>query len=108
SLFSRPRLYGFMSAFDRNPETAKKLEHDRCSSYRTDYVLGLKIELRAALYRPTGAICGFRSNAVTLWTPQDSFFHRREIRRQATRSTSEFASFADESAAPSARPLLSR
>jgi hypothetical protein len=35
-----------MTAFDRNPETAKKLEHDRCSSYRTDCALGFKIELR--------------------------------------------------------------
>ncbi|MEO6946528.1 MAG: hypothetical protein ABI150_08100, partial [Nitrobacter sp.] len=42
-------------------QNRKKVKHDRSRSNRTDCVLDLKIELRAALYR---TICGFCSSAV--------------------------------------------
>ena len=47
-------LDGFMTAFDGNAKTAKKLEHDRFGSNRTDHAFSFKPELRAAFYRLRG------------------------------------------------------
>src|SRR6516165_8995824 len=62
----------------------KKLEHDRCSSYRTDCALSLKSSCGLNCIGRLAPSVAFAATQSPFGRPRIRF-QRREIRRQATR-----------------------